>query len=97
MKTVYLFDESGLFAGSYQAQESPLEPGVFIVPTLSTERPAPDIPKGKAIRFVAGEWILFDLPAPTPAPDISDVVLIDPVEKLKLFISANPDVAALLK
>ncbi len=37
MKTVYLYDTNGLFTGTYNAQESPLEPGVYIKPDLSTD------------------------------------------------------------
>ena len=37
MKTVYLYDENGLFTGAYDAQESPLELGVYIAPDLSTD------------------------------------------------------------
>jgi hypothetical protein len=37
MKKVYLYDENGLFISTYSAQESPLEPGVYITPNLSTD------------------------------------------------------------
>ena len=37
MKKVYLYDENGLFTGTYNAQESPLEPGIYIAPNLSTD------------------------------------------------------------
>lgn len=32
MKTVYLYDGNGLFITAYDCQESPLEPGVYLVP-----------------------------------------------------------------
>jgi len=37
MKKVYLYDENGLFTGTYNAQESPLDPGIYIAPNLSTD------------------------------------------------------------
>ena len=36
-KTVYLYDENGIYTGTYDAQESPLEPGIYIEPDLSTD------------------------------------------------------------
>lgn len=42
MKTVYLHDGNGLFTGAYECQESPLEPGHYIVPVDSLDvAPAP--------------------------------------------------------
>jgi hypothetical protein len=42
--TVFLFDViTRAFAGTYDAQESPLEPGVFITPTHSTEESPPAV------------------------------------------------------
>lgn len=53
MKTVYLFDaETKRFTGSYSAQESPLEPGVYVTPVCSVDVPPP-VP---ASVWVDGEW-----------------------------------------
>lgn len=61
MKKVYLFELiGGLFNGEYMAQESPLEPGLFIIPELSTEiEPLPFL-QGSAVCFVGGEWVYVD-------------------------------------
>lgn len=57
MKTVYLYDaETREFTGTYEAQESPLEPGVFITPEASTDTPPPDFLVGQATCFIDGEW-----------------------------------------
>ncbi len=61
MKKVYLYDViGGLFTGEYLAQESPLEPGIFITPELSTELTPLPAMQGSAICFVNGEWIYLD-------------------------------------
>jgi hypothetical protein len=50
MKLVYLFDANGIYTGIYSAQQSPLEPGIFIVPELSTDIAPPG---------AAGTWPVF--------------------------------------
>lgn len=51
-KIVYLFDETnGLYIGEYEAQESPLEPGEYILPTCSTEK--------KPLKNKAGSVVIF--------------------------------------
>ncbi len=41
-KTVFQFDIAGLYQGMTQADESPLEPGVFHLPGRTTETPPPE-------------------------------------------------------
>lgn len=61
MKTVYLFDEvTNEFTGEYMAQESPLEPGVFITPVHSTELQPVSPPAGKYNYFDGAKWRLKD-------------------------------------
>jgi Domain of unknown function (DUF4376) len=55
MKTVYLYDENGLFTGTYDAQESPLELGVYITPDLSTDI-EPSHSDKTWPKFVGGAW-----------------------------------------
>jgi hypothetical protein len=56
MKLVYLFDANGIYTGIYSAQQSPLEPGIFIVPELSTDI-APPGAAGTWPVFKSGAWI----------------------------------------
>lgn len=57
MKTVYAYSgETGEFIGFTQAQESPLEPGVFAYPPNSTDVCPPDVQTGYARVFKNGEW-----------------------------------------
>jgi hypothetical protein len=55
MKKVYLYDEYGVFTSAYDAQESPLEPGVFIIPNLSTDSVPILAPKSWPV-LINGKW-----------------------------------------
>lgn len=71
-KTVYLFDESGGYLGPYKAQESPLEPGAFIVPTLSTDAPPPALTGGQTAVWNGTIWNVIDppvIPPHVPTPE----------------------------
>lgn len=64
-KTVYLFDGAGKFTGQYEAQESPLEPGVFIAPSISTEVAPPQLQAGEHAQWDGAAWVVH---APVPSP-----------------------------
>lgn len=86
---VYQYDIAGLYQGQTQADESPLEPGVWLMPARTTATPPPaEIPEGQRARWNGVRWEL--VAATTPRQD-------DPVAKLAAFLDANPDVAALLE
>lgn len=88
-KPAYQCDLAGLFAGVTVADESPLEPGVFLLPAGCTFTPPPDdVPDEKWPRWNGVVWELVNRPKP-PAPA-------DPLAKLQAFLTANPDVADLL-
>lgn len=86
---VYQYDRAGLYQGETEADESPLEPGVWLMPARTTPVPPPtDVPEGRWPRWNGVAWELATQPTPAPAPD--------PVAKLQAFLNENPDVAALL-
>jgi hypothetical protein len=91
-KTAYQFDGSGLFQGETEADESPLEPGVYLLPAGCTfVAPPKSVPDGKWPRWTGFNWTFATKPKPAePKPE-------DPVVKLRDFLAANPDVAAVLK
>ena len=91
-KTAYQFDHAGLFDGVTEADESPLEPGVYLLPARCTLVPPPDATEDSWPRWNGAEWQLVTRPQlAAPANDN------DPVAKLRDFLAANPDVAALLQ
>lgn len=88
-KIAYQFDRAGLLAGITEADESPLEPGVFLLPGRCTFTAPPDaVPDDKWPRWNGVAWELVN--RPTPANDNN------PLAKLQAFLTANPDVAAVL-
>lgn len=89
-KTIaFQYDRAGYYQGEVEADESPLEPGVYLLPARSTMIPPPaDVPAGRCPRWNGASWVLVNQPPELVAPD--------PVAKLRDFLSANPDVAALL-
>lgn len=92
-KTVFQFDIAGLFTGSTLADESPLEPGVFLMPARTTEVPPPnEWPADAWPRWNGRAWALVVRPALPEARAPAE----DPVAKLRAFLAENPDVAAIL-
>jgi hypothetical protein len=59
---------TGGFLGASEADESPLEPGVFLVPAYATEKEPPAAPEGKQAVWSGEEWTLQDIPVPPPPP-----------------------------
>lgn len=59
MKIVYLYDAvTGEFKGTYYAQESPLEPGIFLAPVHSTEIAPPAPSANEVAVYASGSWVL---------------------------------------
>jgi hypothetical protein len=79
MKTVSQLDAAGYFVGITDADESPLEPGVWIIPGGAVDVAPPLVPQGQRARW-NGAWALEPLPvAPPPAaPESSFVPIPDP-------------------
>lgn len=89
MKTAYQTDAAGRLTGEAQADESPLEPGVWLLPAGATfDAPPAEWPDDKWPRYVAGKWELVTRPA------VADSAT--PTAKLAAFLAANPDVAAII-
>lgn len=85
----YQTDRAGLYAGETVADESPLEPGVLIVPAGAVIVPPPaTVPEGQWPRWNGSSWDLVPLPPRRTDPS--------PAEKLASFLAENPDVAALI-
>lgn len=59
-KTVYQTNPLGLYVGPVQAEESPLEPGVFLVPGGCVETPPPPETEFKIACWINPEWQLLD-------------------------------------
>jgi hypothetical protein len=73
-KQVIQLDVDGYFVGFTSADESPLEPGVFLFPAGAVDAPTPTVPEGKRAKW-NGAWVLEDIPQPEPEPDPEPVEL----------------------
>lgn len=60
IKTVYQTNHLGLYVGAVTADESPLEPGVFLIPGGCVEVAPPEVPEGKAACWNGKRWQLLD-------------------------------------
>lgn len=49
-------DKDGFYVGTVECQESPLEPGVFLIPANSAPLPAHPPQKGQLLRFQNNKW-----------------------------------------
>lgn len=65
-KIVYQTDANGVFVGLAEADPSPLEPGVWLIPGGCVEVPPPTPPSGSVARWQNGEWEVV-------SDDVSDV------------------------
>lgn len=68
MKVVQQLDHEGYFVGSTEADESPLEPGVFLLPASAVEAEAPTPPDGHRARWDGEAWSYEELPKPLAPP-----------------------------
>lgn len=86
---VYQTNRMGFYVGETEADESPLEPGVILMPAGAVAVAPPETwPEGFLPRWNGSGWVLANEPRV--------LTLVDPVEKLRAFLDNNPDVAALL-
>jgi hypothetical protein len=56
MKTVYQLDASGLYVGPVMAEESPLEPGVYLIPRGCVETAPPQFEDTQVAKWSNGSW-----------------------------------------
>lgn len=90
MKQVIQLDHAGYFAGLTTADESPLEPGVLLIPGGCIEATAPTIPEGQRAKW-EGAWVFEDIlqQEPTPAPEPVDPTVVRIAELRGLLASTD--------
>jgi hypothetical protein len=83
MTTVYQTDAAGYYTGTTTADESPLEPGVWLIPAGAVTVEPPLIPIGFRARFSDGEWTLEEVPVVVPQPEPDPVPI--PISDRQFF------------
>lgn len=68
-KLVSQLDALGYFTHPTVADESPLEPGVFLLPAGAVDLPPPVVPAGQRAKFNSGKFVMENIPQPEPAPE----------------------------
>ena len=61
---IYNYNDNGEYVGEDEADESPLEIGVFLIPAKATKIEPPAQVKGKKLVFASGVWNLVDITVP---------------------------------
>lgn len=113
MKIHHYHQETLGYIGESDADESPLEPGVFLIPAHATVVAPPADVAGKTRHFEGGAWVLRDIPPPPkpkePTPEEikeaenaavkAKLAEIDfaSIRALREYIAAKPDAPQLLK
>lgn len=87
MKTYNYAPDTGIFHSEGLADESPLEPGVFLIPAHATTIKPPKAVLPKVAVFKDGKWSVETLPPPPEpepelAPEPEPLVELTPAEKL---------------
>jgi hypothetical protein len=70
MKTVYQLNQNGEYTGETIAHESPLEPGVYLIPGGCVETVPPETKEGQ-VAVWDGVWTLVDLPEPEKPKELT--------------------------
>ncbi len=68
-KPVCQLDRDGYFVGMTVADESPLEPGVWLLPAGAVDAPVPEVPEGFRAQWNGLSFDLVPPPAPEPEPE----------------------------
>jgi len=70
MKTVYQLNQNGEYTGETIAHESPLEPGVYLIPGGCVETEPPETNKNQ-VAVWDGVWTLVDVPEPEKPKELT--------------------------
>lgn len=65
-KIAFQCDENGVYIGAVLADESPLEPGVWLIPSGAVEVAPPELNKEQYAQWVDGQWTVLEFQKEDP-------------------------------
>ncbi len=68
----YQTDKNGVFVGTVTCDESPLEPGVFLVPAGAVTTAPPAFGGGQQARWDGAQWLVEDAPIPEDPEEMTE-------------------------
>lgn len=74
-KVMSQLDADGFFICATRGEESPLEPGVFLIPGGAIDVTPPTVPEGQRAKW-DGQWVFEAIPTP-PEPEPKPLPEID--------------------
>lgn len=95
-KVVFQTNHELVLVGTSLAEESPLEPGVWMIPGGCVELEPPAIPPGHRARFSSGTWLIEATPLPAVEPSGPELAPTPFVVQLKITTQAYLDQTAQL-
>ena len=69
MKIYHYNPDTGIYVGEGVADESPLEPGVWMIPANSVTTAPPNVGEDQFVVFNNGVWEVNTIPEPEPEPE----------------------------
>ena len=90
-KTVYSFDNNGVFVGTDIAFESWDLNGVFLLPANSTEVAPLNIPEGYFAKWNGSEWEFENIPEPEPTPEFEPTLTWEQIRSQRNYHLSQTD------
>lgn len=69
----YQTDEDGFYVEAVECQESPLEPGIFLVPGGAVEVAPPELAENQLAKWDGSAWVSVDKTPEPASSEVSDV------------------------
>jgi len=94
---IYHYNDEGIYIGSTEATESPLEPGVFLIPAKATAVEVPEYGEDFHARWDGELWDIELIPPPVVEPDPQPAEDIDVPEPEPEYVPTIEDHWAYLR